>query len=51
MDHYDITSDGVMDLVVGRDDGTLEIFGFDEADEPFKRYQHVRELTSYLSFC
>ena len=45
LDHYDITADGVMDLLVGRDDGSVEIFGFDEADEPVKRFSQVTHST------
>lgn len=30
-----------MDLLVGRDDGSVEIYGFDEADEPVKRFTQV----------
>lgn len=50
MDHYDITADGVMDLLIGRDDGTVEIFGFDESDEPVKRHQHVSCLCYYYCY-
>lgn len=41
LDNYDITSDGLMDLLVGRDDGSVEIYGFDEADEPIRRFKQV----------
>ena len=50
LDHYDITADGVMDLLVGRDDGSVEIFGFDEADEPVKRFSQVTHLSIHISF-
>ena len=54
LDHYDITADGVMDLLVGRDDGSVEIFGFDEADEPVKRFSQVTHSTCcllYINMC
>ena len=41
MDNYDITNDGVLDLIVSRDDGLVEIYGYDETDEPILRYSHV----------
>ncbi|KAF6035121.1 BBS7 [Bugula neritina] len=41
IDHQDITADGLMDLIVGRDDGTIEIYGFDEADEPLRRFKQT----------
>lgn len=40
MDSYDITSDGVLDLLVGRDDGQVEVYSYDDADEPVHRYSH-----------
>lgn len=36
--------DGVSDILVGRDDGTVEVYGFDSASEPTLRFEHV-------SFC
>ncbi|ESP04393.1 hypothetical protein LOTGIDRAFT_223884 [Lottia gigantea] len=41
LDNYDITSDGVLDLIVGRDDGQVEIYSYDEADEPTHRYSYT----------
>ena len=41
MDNYDITNDGVLDLIVARDDGLIEIYGYDETDEPVLKYNHV----------
>lgn len=37
LDSYDITADGVLDLIVGRDDGLVEIYSYDESDEPIFR--------------
>ena len=44
LETYDVTSDGVPDVLVGRDDGLIEIFGFDEADEPVHRFKQVSWL-------
>jgi Bardet-Biedl syndrome 7 protein len=38
---YDITADGVADVLVGRDDGLVEVFGFDEMEEPVQRHSQV----------
>ena len=49
MDNYDITNDGVLDLIVSRDDGLVEIYGYDETDDPVFRYSHVRYDVNVLS--
>ncbi|KAK7097977.1 BBSome complex member BBS7-like isoform X1 [Littorina saxatilis] len=41
IDNFDITSDGTLDLILGRDDGQVEIYSFDEADEPVFRFGHT----------
>ena len=41
MDNYDITADGIADLLVGRDDGLMEVYGYDESDEPVLRFSQV----------
>ncbi|XP_042226350.1 Bardet-Biedl syndrome 7 protein homolog isoform X2 [Homarus americanus] len=33
MDHHDMTGDGVRDLLVGRDDGSIEVFSYEDGDE------------------
>ena len=44
LETYDITADGVPDVLVGRDDGLIEVYGFDEMDEPVHRFKQVRRL-------
>lgn len=41
IDTYDIIGDGVNDILVGRDDGTVELYGFDSSNEPTLRFEHV----------
>lgn len=41
IDTYDIIGDGVNDVLVGRDDGTVEVYGFDSSGEPTLRFEHV----------
>ena len=50
IDNFDITSDGVLDLIVGRDDGLVEVYSYDEADEPIHRYTHVSFYKGYLIY-
>ncbi|KAK5896675.1 hypothetical protein CesoFtcFv8_009813 [Champsocephalus esox] len=53
IDTYDIVDDGVNDLLVGRDDGTVEVYGFDSASEPTLRFEHVlsESITSIQGGC
>lgn len=41
LDSYDITADGISDVIVGRDDGTVEVYGFDEMETPVNRFKYV----------
>lgn len=57
MDNYDITGDGVKDLIVGRHDGNIEVYAYDEGDdcEPILKYSHVtsplgNQAESFCSF-
>ncbi|GAB6029517.1 Bardet-Biedl syndrome 7 protein, variant 2 [Chamberlinius hualienensis] len=40
-DFYDIMEDGVRDLIVGRDDGQIEVFSLHEGLSPTLRYSHT----------
>ena len=46
IDNYDITGDGVKDLIIGRHDGNIEVYAYDEGDEsePVLKYSHVSDL-------
>jgi Bardet-Biedl syndrome 7 protein len=41
LDNFDITNDGVMDLLVGREDGMIEVYGYDSMDNPTLKYTFV----------
>lgn len=49
IDSFDITGDGVKELLIGRDDGVLEIYSFESADDPVLRYDHVSPHSSNSS--
>ncbi|KAG8186876.1 hypothetical protein JTE90_024118 [Oedothorax gibbosus] len=40
LDNYDITGDGVKDLIIGRSDGLVEVYGYDEAENPVPRFTY-----------
>ena len=50
LDNFDITGDGVRELVVGRHDGTIEVYAYEDGEdvEPTLRFSHVR--SSSLEF-
>ena len=45
LETFDITADGTPDVIVGRSDGTVQVFSVDDGGEPTQRFKHV----SYLS--
>ncbi|XP_032873072.1 Bardet-Biedl syndrome 7 protein isoform X1 [Amblyraja radiata] len=53
VDYYDVLGDGVKELLVGRDDGMVEIYGFDNNSEPVLRYEHTlsESITSIQGGC
>ncbi|KAM9795580.1 BBSome complex member BBS7 [Neosynchiropus ocellatus] len=53
IDTYDIVGDGVSDVLVGRDDGSVEVYGFDSSGDPTLRFQHVlsESVTSVQGGC
>ena len=50
LETFDITADGVPDVLVGRDDGLIEVYGFDEMDEPVHRFKQVTRLCKIFLF-
>ena len=40
---FDLTGDGLPDIIVGRDDGVVEVYGLDDSDEPRLKFTHVRQ--------
>ncbi|KAM8969275.1 Bardet-Biedl syndrome 7 protein [Sarcophilus harrisii] len=53
VDYFDIVGDGVKDLLVGRDDGMVEVYSFDAADEPVLRFDQAlsESVTSIQGGC
>ena len=42
IDFFDILSDGVPDLIVAREDGTVQVFNFESMEEPILKYTYVK---------
>ncbi|KAL4641776.1 Bardet-Biedl syndrome 7 protein [Arapaima gigas] len=53
IDTFDIVGDGVREILVGRDDGTVEVYGLDSTNEPSLRFEHVlsESVTSIQGGC
>ncbi|KAG8592857.1 hypothetical protein GDO81_000644 [Engystomops pustulosus] len=53
IDNFDIMGDGVKDILIGRDDGTVEVYGFDSANDPVLRFDHslTESITSIQGGC
>ncbi|KAM4052916.1 BBSome complex member BBS7 isoform 1-T2 [Anomaloglossus baeobatrachus] len=53
IDNFDIMGDGVKDILIGRDDGTVEVYGFDSAGDPVLRFDHAltESITSIQGGC
>nr|DBA28922.1 TPA: hypothetical protein GDO54_009206 [Pyxicephalus adspersus] len=53
IDNFDIMGDGVKDLLIGRDDGTVEIYGLDSSNELVLRFDHAltESITSIQGGC
>ncbi|XP_033106003.1 Bardet-Biedl syndrome 7 protein homolog isoform X2 [Anneissia japonica] len=41
IDNYDITADGIPDILIGRDDGLVEVYAYDETDEPTLKFSQT----------
>ncbi|XP_077156527.1 BBSome complex member BBS7 [Paroedura picta] len=53
MDSFDIVGDGVKELLIGRDDGILEIYNFENANTPVLRHEYAfsESVTSVQGGC
>ena len=45
IDTYDLTRDGVPEIIVGHGDGTVEVYALDEAREPRIKFKQVSKCT------
>ncbi|RXN26856.1 Bardet-Biedl syndrome 7 [Labeo rohita] len=53
IDTFDIVGDGVKDILVGRDDGTVEVYGLDSSNDLTLRFENVlsESVTSIQGGC
>ncbi|ELW62629.1 Short transient receptor potential channel 3 [Tupaia chinensis] len=53
IDSYDIVGDGVKDMLVGRDDGMVEVYSFDNTNEPVLQFDQMlsESVTSVQGGC
>ena len=50
IDLYDLTNDGVPDILVGRDDGQVEVYALDEAKEPTLKHKSVWLINQKIKY-
>jgi len=50
LSHYDVTGDGMDDLLIGREDGNVEVYSYDVMLEPQLRFSHSYK-ESVTSIC
>ena len=44
IDSFDITNDGILDLIISREDGSIEVYVYDSMDNPVLKYNYVSRL-------
>lgn len=49
---FDLSGDGVEDIVVGRDDGVVEVYSVDDSNQPQLKFTHVSATPSiHTMYC
>lgn len=53
VDMFDVSNNGTQDLLVGRADGVIEVYGFDDAGSPFQHFKYSlsESITSVSGGC
>lgn len=41
LDFFDVSNNGTKDMLVGRADGVVEVYGFDESNSPFQHFKYT----------
>ena len=41
---FDLSGDGVDEIIVGRDDGVVEVYSMDDSNQPRLKFTHVSTL-------